>query len=87
MHRVWQTASGQKYDCKAFEFMRDSNGKFTKSKNYFNLDPDKKYVVVFLDKTRNDEDKQQVLYEVNFRYNRWRELGYCSIQNEHKQLR
>ena len=88
MRHLWQDEyTGQKYDCKAFEFMRDSNGKFTKSKNYFNLDPDKKYVVVFLDKTRNDEDKQQVLYEVNFRYNRWRELGYCSIQNEHKQLR
>lgn len=88
MRHLWQDEyTGQKYDCKAFEFIRDSSGKFTKSKNYFNLDPDKKYVVAFLDKTRNDEDKQQILYEVNFRYNRWRELGYCTIQNDHRQIR
>ena len=35
-------------------------------------------------KTRNDEDKQQVLYEVNGRFNSWKEIGYCTIINEHK---
>ena len=40
--------------------------------------------IVALDKTRNDEDKQQVLYEVNGRFNSWKEIGYCNIINEHK---
>ena len=48
------------------------------------LDRDKKYIIAFLDKTRNDDDKIQVLYEFNGRYNRWREKGYCSVFNEHK---
>ena len=47
------------------------------------LDKDKKYLVAFLDKTRNDEDKQTILYEWNGRFNKWTEIGYCTIYNDH----
>ncbi len=82
MRQLWDDEyTDQKYDCKVYQLQRDENGKFMKLKKMITLDPNKKYIVVFLDKTRNDEDKQQVLYEVNGRFNSWKEIGYCRIQN------
>lgn len=85
MRQLWQDEyTGGKYDCKAYQLQKNEEGKYTKIKKMIDLDPNKKYIVAFLDKTRNDEDKQQVLYEVNGRFNSWKEIGYCNILNEHK---
>lgn len=85
MRQLWQDEyTGEKYDCKAYQLQKNEDGKYTKIKRMIELDKDKKYIVAFLDKTRNDEDKQQVLYEVNGRFNSWKEIGYCNISNEHK---
>ena len=85
MRQLWQDEyTGEKYDCKAYQLQKNEDGKYTKIKRMIELDKDKKYIVAFLDKTRNDEDKQQVLYEVNGRFNSWKEIGYCNILNEHK---
>lgn len=85
MRQLWQDEyTGEKYDCKAYQLQKNEDGKYTKVKRIIELDKDKKYIVAFLDKTRNDEDKQQVLYEVNGRFNSWKEIGYCNILNEHK---
>lgn len=85
MRQLWQDEyTGEKYDCKAYQFQKNEDGKYTKVKRMIELDKDKKYIVAFLDKTRNNEDKQQVLYEVNGRFNSWKEIGYCNILNEHK---
>lgn len=75
--------TGERYDCRAYTRNRDENGNWEKYTTPITLDRQKKYIVAFLDKTRNDEDKQQVLYEVNFSWNNWREIGYCNIKNEH----
>ena len=48
------------------------------------LIPKKKYLVAFLDKTRNDEDGIQFLYEWNARFNKWTEIGRCTIVNTHE---
>lgn len=83
MRQLWDDEyTGEKCDCKAYQLQKDENGKYSKIKKMIDLDKDKKYIVAFLDKTRNDEDKQQVLYEVNGRYNNWKEIGYCHIINE-----
>ena len=85
MRQLWQDEyTGCKYDCKVYQLQKNEEGKYTKVKKMIDLDPNKKYIVAFLDKTRNDEDKQQVLYEVNGRFNSWKEIGYCNIINEHK---
>ena len=87
MRQLWEDEyTGEKHDCKVYNMKRDENGKYTKIREMVDLDPQKKYVVVFLDKTRNDEDKQQVLYEVNGRFNTWKEIGRCNICNEHVRL-
>lgn len=82
---IWEDEfTGGKFDCKPYQFKKDSNGKYTKIKEFVPLNPDSKYVVAFLDKTRNDEDKQQVLYEWIGRFNEWKEVGFCSITNDHR---
>ena len=75
---------GEKFDVKPYQLKKDSSGKYSNVRESVQLDRDKKYIIAFLDKTRNDDDKFQVLYEFNGRYNRWREKGYCSVFNEHK---
>ena len=47
------------------------------------LDKDKTYVVGFLNKTRNDEDGQTIIFQFDGAWNTWRELGYCTITNDH----
>lgn len=76
--------TGGKYDIKPYNLTKDSSGKYTKVKKMIDLDRDKKYMIAFLDKTRNDDDKQTVLYEFNGRFNKWVEVGYCTVINEHR---
>lgn len=76
--------TGEKYDVKPYQLKKDESGRFTKVREMIELDPQKTYIVSFLDKSRNDETGIQVLYEVNFRYNRWREVGYCTVINTHQ---
>jgi len=81
MRPLWQDEyTGKKYDCKPFKFKKDNN----KIKEFFDLKEDKKYIVCFVDKTRNDEDKITILFEWNGAWNQWREIGYCTIVNDHK---
>ena len=81
MRPLWQDEyTGKKYDCKPFKFKKENN----KIKEFFELKDDKKYVVCFVDKTRNDEDKITVLFEWQGAWNQWREIGYCTIVNDHK---
>lgn len=81
---LWEDEyTGERYDCHAYTRNRDQEGNWEKFTTPITLDKKKKYIVAFLDKTRNDEDKQQVLYEANLSWNNWREIGYCSIKNEH----
>lgn len=75
---------GEKFDVKPYQLKKDDSGKYTNVRKLIPLDKEKKYIVAFLDKTRNDDDKIQVLYEFNGRFNRWKEIGYCSVFNEHK---
>lgn len=84
MRPLWADEyTDERYDCKVFKLDKDENGK-SRVKNYLKLNPEKKYIVFFVDKTRNDEDKQQVLFEFNGRFNRWIEIGRCYIYNDHR---
>ena len=74
--------AGGKMDVKPYNWKRGADGKM--EKEYILLNDDKKYIIVFLDKTRNDEDKQTLIYEVNGAFNAWKEVGYCSVRNDHR---
>lgn len=76
-----------KYDVKPYTRAKDANGKWgtvpmKPNKNGFVLDPEKKYYVFFVNKTRNDEDGQTLLYQWDSAWNKWRELGYCKIHRD-----
>lgn len=80
MRPLWNDEyTGQKYDCKPYKW-----NKTGKEKEILSLDPEKKYRVVFVNKTRNDEGGKEILYEWNSIWNKWDEVGYCTIQNDHR---
>ena len=73
---------GEKFDVKPYKFKKDSQGKYTKIKEEIVLKPDKKYRLVFLDKTRNDEGETVLLYQFDGAWNKWIELGYCTPKHQ-----
>lgn len=73
---------GEKYDVKPYRFRKDSQGKYTKIKEEIQLNPDKKYRLIFLDKTRNDEGETVLLYQFDGAWNKWIELGYCTPKHQ-----
>lgn len=78
LRKLWSDEyTGEKYDCKAYKL----DGKI---KVMLTLDKDKTYIVAFIDKTRNDENAKCILYEWESVWNKWKELGYCNIINDHK---
>ena len=43
-------------------------------------DPDSVYIVVFIEKSRTDKGRKQILYKVNGDFNLWQEMGYCNVK-------
>lgn len=81
--QIWEDEfAGEKYDIKPYRFKRDSSGKYTKIKEEIILNPEKKYMIVFLDKTRNDEGDTTIIYQFDGSWNKWTELGYCTPKHQ-----
>lgn len=71
--------TGEKNDCKAYRWNKE-----TKTNEMIQLDPEKKYKVIFINKTRNDEGNKEILYEWKGEWNTWIEIGLCHIRNDHR---
>lgn len=69
---------------KPYRLKKDKYGKFTSEKEYIEINPDKTYKIVRLGKSRNDSTDKFVLYEVNFDYNIWKEVGFCNVSDKNK---
>lgn len=83
MRKLWQDEySGGKKDCHPYKYNKDNK----KIKEEIQLDPEKTYYVCFVNKTRNDEGDRQILYEWKGAWNRWYEIGYCNIINDHRSI-
>lgn len=81
--QIWDDEfNGEKYDIKPYRFKKDSSGKYTKIKEEIILKTDKKYMIVFLDKTRNDEGDTCILYQFDGAWNKWTEIGYCNPKHQ-----
>ncbi|MFS0657496.1 DnaB-like helicase C-terminal domain-containing protein [Niallia alba] len=81
--QIWEDElNGEKFDIQAYRFKKDAQGKFTKIKEEIILKPDKKYMIVFLDKTRNDEGDTTLLYQFDGAWNKWIEIGYCTPKHQ-----
>lgn len=80
MRYLWSDErNGEKNDCKAYHWDIEK-----KEKEMIQLDPDKKYLVVFVNKTRNDDAQHQILYQWDSHYNKFKEIGFCDIRNDHR---
>jgi replicative DNA helicase len=76
---------GEAKDIKPYHFEKDKEtGKWTGNKIYKKITKDinKKYLIVFVDKTRNDVDGQTIVYEFNGAWNKWMEIGYCTVLHD-----
>lgn len=81
MRKLWADEyTGEKKDCQAYKYNKDNK----KIKEMITLDKEKTYYVCFVNKTRNDDGDRQVLYEWKSAWNRWYEIGYCNIMNDHR---
>ena len=69
---------------KPYRLKKDVNGKFTSEKEEIVLKEDKSYKIVRLGKSRNDGTDKFVLYQVDFNYNIWKELGMCCVSDKNK---
>lgn len=78
MRDIWQDEfNGEAHDIKPYRQKKDSNGKFTSEREEITLDKDKKYKIMFLSKSRSDENGIALLYEFNGAWNKWVEIGRC----------
>lgn len=66
-----------KYYMNPYRLKRDSSGKW--KKDFFEIDHTLggQFRIMFVDKTRNDEDSVAILYKYDGHINVWHELGYC----------
>lgn len=85
---LWQDEiePNSKYYIKPYRYIRDSKtGKFTNTKEYIQLDEDKCYKIVFIDKNRFGETGKTILYQFEGKYNKWQEIGFCHVSSINKQ--
>jgi replicative DNA helicase len=83
MRTLWEDEyTNESHDCKVYQYEKDQSGKYGKIRKLITLDKEKTYIVIFLDKSRSDETGIQLLYEVDFKYNKWKEIGFCKIFND-----
>ena len=65
-----------KYYCNPYKLTyNEALGKWIKEK--IKLDQDKKYVIVYIDKTRFSQDGSWILYEFNGIWSIYKEIGMC----------
>ena len=71
---------GEKNDVHPYRINRDNH----KIHDVIDLDPKEKYYLLFIDKTRADEDKQVLIFRWRSRFNEWKELGFANVRNDHR---
>ena len=54
------------------------DGKFTNEREAIELDPEKKYTLLFVDKNRSGKDGDVIVYEFAGHYARFKEKGFCN---------
>lgn len=45
----------------------------------YEINPEKIYLILFIAKNRHGSEDEQILYEVNYDFNSWREVSYCIV--------
>lgn len=65
----------------AYNWEKDAfNNKWHKKE--YSLDPEKTYMIIFLAKSRNGSTDEQILYEVNYGINSFKEVAYVQMERK-----
>lgn len=70
----------EKEKLKPYKYNKTEDGKYSKIRKTFDLDPDKDYVVLFTPKNRFGDTQPQIIYERNMSFNTMKEIGWVEIQ-------
>ncbi|MGR7944123.1 replication protein [Paenibacillus sp. M.A.Huq-81] len=62
-----------------YNYEKDFNGKWQKKE--YDLDPEKKYLILFLPKNREGSEDEQIVFEVISDLNVWKEVAYAKVKN------
>lgn len=82
MRGVWEDEfDGEKYDIKPYKHLK-VNGKYTSAHEQITLDSQKKYKLLFLDKTRNSEGEVVLVYQFDGAWNKWIEIGFANVRHD-----
>lgn len=69
---------GEKFELKPYNYKKDEiTGEWITEP--YKLDPDKKYLILFLSKNRFGSEDEQILYEVNYEINSFKEVAYVKV--------
>lgn len=75
--------TGEKNDIQPYRLdytnLDDSN-KPAKVPIQFFPNTEKEYIILFIEKSRTDRGRQQLLYSVNGDFNEWEEIGFCNVK-------
>lgn len=71
---------GQKNALNAYNWEKDSGFGGWHKKPY-RLDPEKKYLILFLPKNREGSEDEQIIFEVNYDFNTWKEVALVVVPN------
>lgn len=81
MRKLWDDEyTGGNFDVKPFKWLDKPGG----AKEFIETKADKKYRILFLDKTRNDDDDICLLYQFDGAWNKWYEVGYCTPKHQNR---
>lgn len=73
--------AGETYDIKPYKLKKNEvTGKY--EKEYFELDKDKVYKLIFMNKTRADKNGDVIIYQFIGEWNIWKELGYATVSHK-----
>jgi len=69
---------GSKYRLKPYNWKKDE---FSQKwyKEPYQLDPEKRYIILFLAKNREGSEDEQIVFEVNYDFNVWKEVAYVQV--------
>lgn len=69
----------EKEKLEPWQYKKNEDGKYSKVRKTFELDPDKDYIVLFTPKNRFGDTQPQIVYERNMSFNTLKEIGYVEI--------
>lgn len=71
--------SGEKNEIKVYHWKKNEfDGKYYKDYDV-HINKDRQYLILFIPKNRNGGTEEQIVFEINYKFNFWKEMGLCQV--------